>query len=111
MELTPALKEKVEKALQQALKDAKPRPAVDRIVGIRLTGKYTHYVQFLLAYTPKTFGVAYVNINKPSEPQVKVNDPSTSSGKLWTGKELRRLVREEKKLANAENKAKTEKKA
>ena len=104
MELTPALEEKVEKALQQALKDVKPRPAVDRVVGIRLTGRYTHYVQYLLAYTPKTFGVAYVNINKPSEPQVKINDPSSSSGKLWTGKELRRLARQEKKLAKAEAK-------
>ena len=110
MDLTPALKEKVEKALQQALKDAKPRPAVERIIGARITGKYTHYVQYLLAYTPKTFGVAYVNINKPSEPTVKISDPSSASGKLWTRKELVKLAREEKKLERAEAKAKEAKK-
>ena len=40
MELTPALKEKVEKAIQAALKDVKPRPAVDRLLAARVTGKW-----------------------------------------------------------------------
>lgn len=38
MELTPALKAKVEKAIQAALKDVKPRPAVDRLLVARVSG-------------------------------------------------------------------------
>ena len=107
MELTPKLNESVMKAIQAALKDAKPRPAVDRILTARLTGKWTHYVQVLLAYSPTEFGIAYVNLDKPSEPAVKIHGAGSKAGKFATAKELKRLAKAEKRL---ERKAKATKK-
>ena len=57
MKLTPALEKKVMEAIQAALKDAKPRPAVDRLLAARTSGKWKHYLQFLTEYGPNSFGV------------------------------------------------------
>jgi hypothetical protein len=46
MQLTPALNEKVMKAVQTAVKDAKPRPAVDRLVAARTIGKWHAIASF-----------------------------------------------------------------
>ena len=74
MELTPALKEKVEKAIQAALKDVKPRPAVDRCVAARTTGKWAHYCQYLTEYAPGKFGVIYVGL---PDLKVKIHEAGT----------------------------------
>jgi hypothetical protein len=50
MELTPKLNENVMEAISEALKGLKPRPAVDRVLTARLTGKWGHYCQVLLKY-------------------------------------------------------------
>ncbi len=102
MELTPKLNEKVMAAISKALKGLSPRPAVDRIVTARTSGKWTHYVQVLLAYSPKEFGLAYVNLDKPSEPKVKVHDAKSKAGRFATAKELKRLAKAEKRLERAE---------
>jgi hypothetical protein len=86
-------------AVGKGLKDAKPRPAVDKVLTARLTGKWTHYAQILLAYSPKEFGIVYVNLDKPSEPTVKIHGPETKQGKFATAKELRRLAKAEKRVA------------
>src|SRR5579871_3395873 len=57
MALTPKLNENVMDAIAEALKSLKPRPAVDRVLTARLTGKRAHYCQILLAYSPSEFGV------------------------------------------------------
>ena len=56
----------------------------------------------LLAYTPKEFGVAYINLDK--EPKVKIHDGASKAGKFATAKELKRLAKAEKRLAKAEAK-------
>jgi hypothetical protein len=99
MELTPKLNESVMKAIQAVLKDARPRPAVDRVLTARLTGKWTRYAQVLLAYSPTEFGIAYVNLDKPSEPKVKVHDAASKAGRFATATELKRLAKAEKRLA------------
>lgn len=98
--MTPSTKaEKLLDAVSKALKDVKPRPAVDRILTARTTGKWTHYAQVLLAYSPAEFGIAYVNMDKPSEPKVKIHDAKSKAGRFVTAKELRRLKKAEKALA------------
>jgi hypothetical protein len=97
MELTPALKAKVEKAIQAALKDVKPRPAVDRLVACRVTGKYARYCQFLTEYGPNVFGVIYVGL---PDLKVTVHGPDDRSSKVWAGKERRRRARQEARLKN-----------
>jgi hypothetical protein len=79
MELTPALKEKVGKAIQAALKDVKPRPAVDRLLTARVTGKYSPHCQYLTEYKPGEFGVIYVAL-----PELKANirEPGSRSAKI-----------------------------
>jgi len=96
MALTPKLNENVMDAIAEALKSLKPRPAVDRVLTARLTGKRAHYCQILLAYSPSEFGVAYVNLSKPSEPKVTIHDPQSKGGRHATAKELTRLKRIEK---------------
>lgn len=97
MELTPKLQENVMAAIAEAIKGMKPRPAVDRILAARTTGKWGHYCQVLLAYSPSEFGVAYVNLAKPSDPKVKIHDAESKGGKHATAKELKRLKRIEKR--------------
>lgn len=97
--MTQGMKEKMLDTIGKALKNVKPRPAVDRILTARLTGKWTHYAQALLAYSPTEFGIAYVNMDKPSEPTVKIHDAASKQGRFATAKELKRLAREEKALA------------
>ena len=99
MELTPKLNENVMDAISEALKGLKPRPAVDRVLTARLTGKWAHYAQVLLAYAPDSYGLAYVNLTKPSEPKVTIHDSQSKGGKHATAKELKRLKRIEKALA------------
>ena len=106
--MTPKLNERVMDAISEAIKGLKPRAAVDRVLTARLTGKWTHYAQVLLAYSPTEFGIAYVNLDKPSEPKVKVHDAESKAGKFATAKELKRLAKAEKKL---ERKAKAPKTA
>jgi hypothetical protein len=103
--MTPRLSERVMDAIGDAIKGLKPRPAVDRVLTARLTGKWTHYAQVLLAYSPKEYGIAYVNLDKPSEPKVRVHDGQSKAGKFATAKELKRLAKAEKRL---ERKAKAE---
>jgi hypothetical protein len=95
MELTPALKEKVEKVIQAALKDVKPRPAVDRLLAARVTGKYAHYCQFLTEYKPGEFGVIYVGL---PELKVKIHEPGSRSAKIAARKETIRRRKLETKL-------------
>jgi hypothetical protein len=99
MELTPKLNENVMDAISEALKGLKPRPAVDRVLTARLTGKWGHYAQVLLTYSPSEFGVAYVNLAKPSEPKVTIHAAESKGGKHATAKELKRLKRIEKREA------------
>jgi hypothetical protein len=99
MELTPKLNEKVMEAIAEAIKGLKPRPAVDRVLTARLTGKWMHYCQVLLTYSPDTYGLAYVNLSKPSEPKVTIHDAESRGGKAISGKEIKRLKRQEKALA------------
>jgi len=106
--MTPKLSEKVMDAIGEALKGLKPRPAVDRVSTTRLTGEWTRYVQVLLAYTPKEYGIAYVNLDTPSQPKVKIHDAQSKAGRFATAKELKRLAKAEKRL---ECKAKAEAKA
>jgi hypothetical protein len=101
MELTPALKAKVEKAIQAALKDMKPRPAVDRLLTARVTGKWKHYCQYLTEYKPGEFGVIYVGL---PELKVKVHEPGSRSAKIAARKEIKHRRRQEAKLAKAEAK-------
>jgi hypothetical protein len=102
MELTPALKVKVEKAIQAALKDAKPRPAVDRLLTARVTGKWAHYCQFLTEYKPGEFGVIYVGL---PELKVTVHGPEARSSKVWGGKERRRRASQEVRMKKQDAKA------
>jgi hypothetical protein len=95
MELTPALNERVMKAVQATLKDVKPRPSVDRLVAARTTGKWGHYCQFLTEYGPNVFGVIYVSL--PSL-EVTVHGSDSRSGKVWAGRERRRRARQEARL-------------
>jgi hypothetical protein len=95
MQLTPALNEKVMKAVQAALKEAKPRPAIDRLVAARTTGKWARYCQFLTEYEPNVFGVIYVSL---PELKVTVHGPDSRSGKVWGGRERRKRARQEARL-------------
>ncbi len=96
MKLTPALQEKVEKAIQAALRDVKPRPVVDRLVAARVTGKkWVKYCQFLTEYGPNIFGIIYVGL---PELKVTVHGPDARSSKVWAGKERRRRARQEARL-------------
>lgn len=97
--MTPKLNERVMDAIGEAIKGLKPRPTVDRVLTARLAGKWTHYAQVLLAYSPTEFGIAYVNLDKPSEPKVKFHDAASKAGKFATAKELKRLAKAEKRLA------------
>jgi hypothetical protein len=97
--MTPKLNERVLDAIGEAVKGLKPRPAVDRVLRARLTGKWTHYAQVLLAYSLTEYGIAYVNLDKPSEPKVKVHNAASKAGKFATAKELKRLAKAEKRLA------------
>jgi hypothetical protein len=106
--MTPKLNVRVMDAIGDVIKGLKPRPAVDRVLTARLTGKWTHYAQVLLAYSPTEFGIAYVNLDKPSEPKVKVHDAASKAGKFATAKELKRSAKAEKRL---ERKAKATKKS
>jgi hypothetical protein len=102
MELTPALKEKVEKAIQAALKDVKPRPAVDRLLTARVTGKYAHYCQYLTEYKPGEFGVIYVGL---PDLKVKIHELGSRSAKIAARKETIRRRKQETKLAKEKAKA------
>jgi hypothetical protein len=101
MKLTPALEKKVTEAIQAALKDVKPRPAVDRLLAARTSGKWKHYCQFLTEYKPGEFGVIYVGL---PELKVKVHEPGSRSAKIATRKEVIRRRKLETKLAKAEAK-------
>jgi len=103
--MTPKLTEKVMDAIGEAIKGIKPRPAVDRVLTARLTGKWTHYVQVLLGYSPTEYGIAYVNLDKPSEPKVKMHDAKSKAGRFATAKEVKRLAKAEKRLARKAAKA------
>jgi hypothetical protein len=92
MELKGKLNAQVMAAIAEALKDLKPRPAVDRVLTARLSGKWQHYCQVLLTYSPDTYGLAYVNLTKPSEPKVKIHDAESRGGKAISGKEIKRLA-------------------
>jgi hypothetical protein len=96
--MTPKLNERVMDAIGGAVKGLKPRPAVDRVLTARLTGKWTHYAQVLLVYSPTEFGIAYVNLDAPSEPKVKVHDAASKAGRFATAKERKRLAKAEKRL-------------
>ena len=98
MELTPALKERVEKAIQATLKDMEPRPAVDRLLTARVTGKLAHYCQFLTEYRPGEFGVIYVGL---PDLKVKIHEPGSRSAKIAARKETIRRRKLETKLAKA----------
>jgi hypothetical protein len=95
MKLTPALEKRVTEAIRAALKDAKPRPAVDRILAARTSGKWKHYVQFLTEYGPNEFGVIYVGL---PELKVKVHEPGSRSAKIAARKETIRRRKQETKL-------------
>ena len=97
--MTPKLNERVMDAIGEAIKGLKPRPAMDRVLTARLTGKWTHYAQVLLTFSPTEYGIAYVNLDKPSEPKVTVHDAASKAGKFATAKELKRLAKAEKRLA------------
>jgi hypothetical protein len=96
--MTPKQDTQIKDAIGKALKGLTPRPAVDRVLVARLTRKWTHYVQVLLAYSPTEYGLAYINLDKPSEPKVKVHDAASKAGRFATAKELKRLAKAEKKL-------------
>jgi hypothetical protein len=98
MELTPKLNESVMKAIQAALKDVKPRPAVDRLLAARVTGKWAHYCQFLTEYKPGVFGVIYVGL---PELKVTVHEPDSRSAKIAARKETIRRRKQETKLAKS----------
>jgi hypothetical protein len=103
--MTPKLNEKVMDAIGDATKGLKPKPAVDRVLTSRLSGKWTHYAQVLLAFSPTEFGLAYVNLDKPSEPKVKIHDAASKAGRFATAKELKRLAKAEKRLERKAKKA------
>jgi hypothetical protein len=105
--MTPKLEGRVLDAIGEAIKGLKPRPVVDRVLAARVTGKWGHYAQVLLVYSPTEFGVAYVNLNKPSEPAVKIHEAGSKAGKFATAKELKRLAKAEKKLERKAKAAKT----
>jgi hypothetical protein len=106
--MTPKLNERVMDAIAEAIKGLKPRPVVDRVLTARVSGKWSHYAQVLLTYSPTEFGIAYVNLNKPSEPTVKIHEAGSKAGKFVTAKEMKRLAKAEKRL---ERKAKAAAKA
>ena len=112
MKLTPKLNKQVMDAIADAIKGLRPRPAVDRVLAARTTGKWAHYCQVLLAYSPSEYGLAYVNLTKPSEPKVTIHDAQSKGGKFVTAREIKRLKRQEKALAakaDREAKAKVKK--
>jgi hypothetical protein len=98
MKLSQALNDKVMKAIQAALKDVKPRPAVDRLLAARVTGKWAHYCQFLTEYKPGEFGVIYVGL---PELKVTVHEPGSRSAKIAARKETIRRRKQETKLAKS----------
>jgi hypothetical protein len=108
---SPAMQKKVQAAIQAALKETKPRPAVDRVLTVRATGKWTHYAQLLLAYGPGSFGVLYVNLDTSAADKetglfkTLVHGPESKAGKHISAKELRREAKAEKALARKKAKA------
>lgn len=102
MKLTPSLDKKVTEAIQAALKDVKPRPAVDRLLAARTSGKWKHYVQLLTEYGPNSFGVIYVGL---PELKVKIHEPGSRSAKIAARKETIRRRKLETKLAKAAKKS------
>ena len=96
MELTPKLSERVMVAIQAALKEVKPRPAVDRLLTARVTGEYAHYCQYLTEYKSGEFGVIYVGL---PELKVKIHEPGSRSAKVAARKETIRRRKQETKLA------------
>jgi hypothetical protein len=101
MELTPKLSEKVMDAIRAALKDVKPRPAVDRLLATRMSGKWKHYCQYLSEYKPGEFAVIYVGL---PELKVTVHEPGSRSAKIAVRKETIRRRKQETKLAKAAKK-------
>lgn len=102
MKLTAALNEKVTKAIQEALKEVKPRPAVDRLVAARVTGKWAHYCQFLTEYEPGKFGVIYVGL--PGF-KVTVHKPGSKGAQRVARLEVIRRRKQEALLRKATEKA------
>jgi hypothetical protein len=102
MKLTPALEKKVMEAIQVALKEVKPRPAVDRLLTVRTSGKWKHYCQFLTEYKPGEFGVIYVGL---PEFRVKIHEPGSRSAKIAARRETIRRRKLETKLAKAAKKS------
>ncbi|HET6145181.1 MAG TPA: hypothetical protein VFE02_16850 [Candidatus Acidoferrales bacterium] len=105
---TPALQKKVEEAIRTATKEFNPRPAVDRVLIARTSGKYIHYAQILLTFAPGSHGLLYINLQTTDEKtgllKTKVHGPETRTGKLITAKEEKRLKRAEKALARKDAK-------
>lgn len=116
MELKTGLNERVLAAVTKAIAGLKPRPAVDRMTAYRLSKKYNSYAQYLLAYEPGVYGLAYVNLDNFSDPKVTIHDPANKSAKLASKKENSRLKRQEERIvrkekAAAKKAARAEKKA
>jgi hypothetical protein len=102
MELKTGLNARVLAAVTKAIAGLKPRPAVDRMTAYRLSKKYNSYAQYLLAYEPGVYGLAYVNLDNFSDPKVTIHDPSNKSAKLAGKKEMSRLKRQEERIARKE---------
>jgi hypothetical protein len=102
MELKTGLNGRVLAAVTKAIAGLKPRPAVDRMTVYRLSKKYNSYAQYLLAYEPGVYGLAYVNLDNFSDPKVTIHDPSNKSAKLAGKKEMSRLKRQEERIARKE---------
>jgi hypothetical protein len=102
MELTSKLSEKVMDAISKAIKGLTPRPAVDRLLAARTSGKWKHYVQFLTEYKPGEFGVIYVGL---PELKVKVHEPGSRSAKIAARKETIRRRKQETRLGKAAKKS------
>jgi hypothetical protein len=102
MELTPKLSEKVMEAISKAIKGLTPRPAVDRLLTARTSGKWKHYCQYLTEYKPEEFGVIYVGL---PELKVTVHEPGSRSAKIAARKETIRRRKLETKLAKAAKKS------
>lgn len=96
--LNRAQQERVDSAVRSALRATKTKAAVERLIVMRRSEKYTSYAQYLLAYTPTSYGVAYVNIDNLSEPKVVIHDPSTPAGKKATAVQMERLDRAEARM-------------
>jgi hypothetical protein len=102
MELKTGLNGRVLAAVTKAIAGLKPRPAVDRMTAYRLSKKYNSYAQYLLAYEPGVYGLAYVNLDNFSDPKVTIHDPSNKSAKLAGKKEMSRLKRQQERIERKE---------